>query len=186
MGKLVYRWIAVIAIVSLVSRIDGGWVMNHLALAPGCVMRGQVWRLVTWTLIVQQPFTLVIVGWILYRYGGELAEHWGEARLRGVALQLAIAAGLATCALAWLLGKTGAHTCSSLTMVPLFILWGRQYPDRDMKLYGSIPAKAASVVLGMSAFVGLCGVYYGIYSFAPELVGCGLALVYPIRRVTLQ
>jgi len=26
----------------------------------------------------------------------------------------------------------------------------------------------------------LCSVYYGLYAFAPELVGCALALVYPL------
>lgn len=180
MGKLVYRWIAVTAIVSLVSAVDGGWVMNHFALAPGCVFHGQVWRLVTWTLIVPRPFTLVIVGWFIYRYGGELAEHWGEARLRRVVLQLAIVAALATCALAAVLGKCDPHTCSSLTMVPLFVLWGRQYPERELKLYGTIPAKAATAAIGLSAFVGVCGVYYGLYAFAPELVGSALALAYPL------
>jgi len=179
MGKFVHRWVAVTILVSVIARIDGGWVMNHLALAPECVMRGQLWRLVTWPLIVPRPFTLAIVGWFIYRFGGELAEHWGEPRLRSVALQIAVVAALATCGVAAMLGKNDPHTCSSLTMVPLFILWGRQYPDRDLKLYGMIPMKSAGAVRYLSAFVGLCTVYYGLYSFAPELVGCAIALVYP-------
>lgn len=179
-GKLVHRWIALTVIVSLIAAVDGGWVMKHLALAPDCVFHGQVWRLVTWTLIVPRPFTLVIVGWFIYRFGGELAEHWGEPRVRRVAYQLAIAAGLATCGVALLLGKHDPHTCSSLTMVPLFILWGRQYPDRELKLYGMIPVTAAGAVRLLAGFVGLCTVYYGLYAYAPELVGSALALVYPL------
>jgi hypothetical protein len=180
MGKLVHRWIAVTVIVSLVAAVDGGWVLKWLTLSPDHVMRGELWRLVTWTLIVRAPFTLVVVGWLLYKFAGELAAHWGEPRLRGVALQLGVASALATCAIAAVLGKHDPHTCSSLTMIPLVILWGRQYPDREVVLYGMIPLKARGLVRYLSAFVGVCVVYYGLYSFAPELVGCTIALVYPM------
>lgn len=180
MGKLVHRWIAVTILVSLVAAVDGGWVMKWLALSPDHVMRGELWRLVTWTLIVRAPFTLAVVGWLLYKFAGELAEYRGEARLRGVAIQLAIAAALATCAIAVVLGKHEPHTCSSLTMVPLVILWGRVNPDREVVLYGMIPLTARGLVRYLSAFVGVCAVYSGLYAFAPELVGCALALVYPL------
>jgi hypothetical protein len=180
MGKLVYRWIALTVLVSLISAVDGGWVMNHLALAPNRVIEGEVWRLVTWTLIVRTPFTLVIVGWFIYRFAGELAEQFGERAVRGLALQLAVTAGLGTCAIAALLGKSDPHTCSALTVVPIYILWGRQFPDREVKIYGMIPTKSAILATAMAVFVGLFVIYDGLYAFAPELVGCAIALVYPL------
>jgi hypothetical protein len=179
MRTFVHRWIAATVIVSIIAAVDNGWVMKWLALAPDRVLHGEIWRLVSWTLIARTPVALVVIGWLLYKFGGELAAQWGEPRLRSVAVQIAVVSGLATCAVALLIGKHDPHTCSSLTMVPLVILWGRQYPDRDVVLYGMIPLKAAGLVRYLSGFVGLCAVYYGIYAFAPELVGCAIALVYP-------
>lgn len=179
MRTFVHRWIAATVIVSVIAAVDGGWAMKWLSLAPDRVFHGELWRLVTWVWIVRTPFTLVIVGWLLYRFAGELATHWGEPRLRSVALQILVASSLATCALAALLGTHDPHTCSSLMMVPLVILWGRQYPEREVVLYGMIPIKAPGLVRYVAGLVGLCAVFYGIYAFAPELVACALALIYP-------
>jgi len=179
MRTFVHRWIAATVIVSIICAVDRGWVMKWLALAPDHVLHGEVWRLVTWALIVRAPFTLVVVGWLIYRFGGELAAHWGEPRLRSVVIQLGVVAAVATCAIAVAMGQHTAHTCSSLTLVPLVILWGRMYPEREVVLYGMIHVKAAQLVGYAAIFIGLFTVYYGLYAFAPELVSCALALVYP-------
>ncbi|MFT3699983.1 MAG: hypothetical protein QM831_42960 [Kofleriaceae bacterium] len=177
----VTRWIAVTVIVSIVCAVDQGWVMKWLALAPDRVFHGEVWRLVTWALIVPRPITLIIVGYSIYKFGGELSAQWGPGRLRAFAIEVIALSALATCALAWLTGDRGAHTCSSLTMFALLIAWARQFPEREVVLYGVVHVRGKQLIKYAAVVVVLCAIYYGPYAFAPELAAVGLATIWPLR-----
>lgn len=177
----VKRWIAATVIVSIICAVDQGFVMKWLSLVPDRVFQhGEVWRLVTWALIVRAPITLIVVAYAIYRFGGELAAQWGPARLRRFVVQLLILSAAATCALAWLTGDHGAHTCSSLTMFSLLVAWARQFPEREVVLYGVVHVRGRQIMKYAGLVVLLCAIYYGPYAFAPELAGVGLALIWPI------
>jgi hypothetical protein len=175
----VTRWIAATLIVSIIAFVDHGWIVNWLALYPSRVWHGEVWRLVTWILIVPSPISLVITCVAIYKLGGDLGDQWGERRLLRFAIELVAAAALTTCLLAIITGDTGAHFGGIAMMFSLVIAWARQFPTQRIVLYGVVPVQGTQLVGLVAGLTVLFALHYGIYAMAPELVGCAIAAGYP-------
>jgi len=175
----VTRWIVATLIVSILALVDHDWVAQWIALAPSRVWHGEVWRLVTWVLIVPSPISLVVSCFAIYKFGGDLADLWGERRLGRFVVELVAAAGLMTCLLAILTGDTGAHVGGVVMTFSLVIAWARQFPDQKVMLYGMVPVQGRNLVALVGGLTILFALHYGIYEMAPELVACAIAAGYP-------
>jgi hypothetical protein len=176
----VSRWISVTVAASLIATLDGGFVYRWLSLAPSRVVRGEVWRLVTWPLVEQGALALVFTCLAIYKFGGELSIRWGDRRLRRFALQIAIVSGILTCALALLAGRSDLRRLGGWAMTDaLLIGWARQFPDAPLMIYGLVSLRGRDLINLTLAVALVFAVFDGPVWMAPELCACFLAWRYP-------
>jgi membrane associated rhomboid family serine protease len=178
--KLVLRWTGLTLGVSIVGALDGGWLSRWTALVPSRVWHGEVWRLISWPWILTDCGPLLMTLAVIYRFGGDLAEQWGELRLRRFIVHILIGAGLGTCALESLLGgyqlvRLGGLVASDV----LVIAWARQFPERPLVLCGLPTMSGRDLVRFTVGSAILFAVVDGPLYRAPELLACLAAAVYP-------
>jgi membrane associated rhomboid family serine protease len=185
-SKLVSSWILVTLAVSIVAAIDGGFLHHWLALTPARIFRGEVWRLVTWVLVVPSPLSLVFTCVVIYKFGGELAPRWGDRRLRRFVLELVLAAGVAGTLVGlvfepmWRMERVGSWAVNDL----LVIAWARQYPNAFLQLfYGMLTLGGARLIAFTVGVTCLVAIFVGPLWMVPELVACFGAFYYPVRRL---
>lgn len=181
-SRLVARWIVATLAVSIVAVVDGGWLASWLALAPARIWHGELWRLVSWPLVVLGPVGLVLTCAAIYKFGGELAVRWGDRRLRRFVGEIVVAAGVATTVVAAIAGhgelwRTGGWAVTDA----LVIAWARQFPDRTLVLYGLLALRGRELISVTIAITGVFAVYVGPLTMMPELVACAAAAAYPAR-----
>ena len=176
---LVIRWIVATVVVSMIALVDHGWIAHWLALSPPRVWHGEVWRLVTWVMIVPSPISILITCFVIYKFGGDLAERWGERRLRRFMIELVASAAMMTCVLSLITGDTGAHVGGIVTTFSLVISWARQFPDQKVLFAGMVPLHGRNVIFVVGGLAILLAFANGLYEMAPELVACAIAAGYP-------
>jgi hypothetical protein len=178
-SSLVVRWIVLTLAASLFAALDGGWLAGWTGLVPSRIWYGEVWRLVTWPWIQCTPLSLLVTLALMYRLGGDLAVAWGDRRLRRFVGQILIAASLATCVIASLVGGyhvlLGGWTISDV----LVIAWARQFPDRPLVLYGVLPITGRMLVRMTVGTSIVFAIFDGPLHRAPELLACLAAASYP-------
>jgi membrane associated rhomboid family serine protease len=181
-SEFVTQWMMLTLAASLFAWLDGGWLANLASLAPAKVFHGQLWRLVTWPLVEMGPISLVLTCVAIYKFGGELAQRWGDRRLRRFVLQIVLAAGVIACLLAAITGQTFIRHLGGWAVSDLLVIaWARQFPERTLVLYGVLSLRGPQLVgitLGVTA---LYAIYAGVVAFAPELAACAIAAAYPAQ-----
>ena len=70
----------VTSLASAVGGRNGLPLHQFLLFDTGAVWRGEVWRLVTWVLVETDPLNLLFGGLVLYWFGRDLCDAWGERR----------------------------------------------------------------------------------------------------------
>lgn len=164
----------------------GFWITRRgdwAVLAPSLVVRGEVWRLVTWPFLEAQPLNLLFGGFMLYQFGSQLAYDWGEARFLSTFLVLTIGAGIATVAVATLFPPFAgiAHVGMWPVVDALLLMWALRYPDQQMSLWGVLPmtgrTMAILVVAGTVVYGLAAGGIPGLFSFTPHFAALLLGWV---------
>lgn len=179
-SKLVTSWILITIAASFVSAVDGGWLAGWLSLAPSRIVRGEVWRLVTWILVESGPISLVITCFAIYRYGSDLAIRWGDRRLQRFMIEIALAAAIATTLLALVTGNGDLHHVGGWALSEvLLIAWARQFPQIAVEMYGMLRLSGQQLVNVTIAITIGYALYYGPVSHAPELFASLAAAAYP-------
>ncbi len=159
-----------------------GWLNRDMqgfaALAPVLILRGQLWRLVTWPFFQDDPFTLLFGGLMIYWLGQQLAYVWSERRF------LLRFFGYAAFA-------SGATTLLSVVWEPasvphigiwpianaLIVSWAMLYPDRQVNIWGVLPVTGktlALLVVGGTVLYAIGG-RLGFGAFAPHLFAIAFA-----------
>ena len=178
-SKLVTAWLWTVALASIIAIVSGDHVAEWAALAPSKILHGQLWRLVTWPLVETWPTSLLVTLLAIYRCGGDLADRWGDRRLKKVAIGLVVFAGVAT-TLAALVTGTDVWRCGGVaTLDALIILWARQFPTQPVNLfYGMVSVSGRqliAIVVGLNVLLAL---NVGLVWFLPELaMSAGAALM---------
>jgi membrane associated rhomboid family serine protease len=179
-SKLVNRWLVLTLVVSIVAALDGGWIVSWAALSPSRVWSGEVWRLVTWPLVETGVLSLVITCAAIYKFGGELAERWGDQRLFRFVRQIVLSAAVVTCIVGIIPGLGYVHRLGGWAITEaLVIAWARQFPDRTLSLYGLVAFRGKELVQLTLAIAVLFAIFHGVVASAPELVACAAAALYP-------
>jgi membrane associated rhomboid family serine protease len=153
------------------------------ALWPEMVLHGQLWRLVTWPFVQDDPFTLLFGGFMLYWLGQQLGFVWSERRFLARFFGYAAFATVATTllAIAWPPVRDLRHIGIWPVANALIVSWAMLYPDRQVNIWGVLPITgrtAAWLVLGGTILYGIAGGgLLGIVAFTPHLSALGLAWV---------
>ena len=143
--------------------------LNWITLEPGLILRGQVWRLISWALIPPSTslISLLFLVLLYYSLGSALERTWGTFRYNvyifsGI-LFTVVAAFLLYGALYLIYGvefslsSVGLISTSYITM-SIFLAFAAIYPDMEVLLYFILPIKMKWMALVYAAMA----VYYFI------------------------
>jgi membrane associated rhomboid family serine protease len=125
---------------ALIVLVAGGYLLTlaapavavWLVLAPGAVLAGQVWRLLTYAVVNASIGAVLVDLLLLWQMGGELEPRWGSKRF-GVFL---VASTLLAGALGLLVGG-GAGL--SPTVLALIFAWMLEGPSQKILFFGVFP-----------------------------------------------
>ena len=132
------------AAVYLLSMMDTtGNLSGYLAFSPYYILRGQVWRLVTWVIAVPPVVGILWTALSLYFYyfiGSTLENHWGTARfsmyyLIGVVLNI-----IYGFIVYFITGHDVGINASYLNL-SMFFAFAVLYPEQQVLLFFVIPIK---------------------------------------------
>lgn len=137
-------------IVFILSYLDTtGMFLNKLALLPQMVMRGEVWRLITFVFI-PPTFSLLWLIFALYFYymiGSSLENEWGTFKFN-VYYFTGVAATIAGAFL------TGSPATSVYLNLSLFLAFASIFPNYQIMLFFILPVKIKYLAWLDAAFLG--------------------------------
>ncbi len=153
------------------------------ALVPERVLHGEVWRLITWSVIEPSPMKLLFACLLLYWFGKDLTDQWGSRRFLGVYFGIAMVASVGTCLLS-LVDKdllAEEYLGSWPLAQAITIAWGLWFPQRTVRLYFVIPIKGVVIAWGTVALTIAYAVFKGWAHFVPSLLAEGSMLAWLYR-----
>lgn len=131
---------AVIYILSLFDR--SGLLLQTLAMDPGAVLHGQIWRLVTYVLIPTSGSFWLIISLFFYYWLGETLERlWGSAKFTVYYVSGALLTSLATLLVYFIDGISMPVYGASYVNTALFMAYALTYPDAMVRIYFILPIK---------------------------------------------
>jgi membrane associated rhomboid family serine protease len=148
-----------------------------LLLQPAAVWGGEVWRLVTWVLVEDSPLNLLFGGMVLFWFGRDLVDAWGEKRFLVTYFAVpAVAAALASLlALTWPRLAASGFSGFWVALDALVIAWGLSYPFRQILLFFALPVSGQALVWVTLGGTVLFALFTGVGAFVPHLLAEGLA-----------
>jgi len=129
--------VALNAAVYILKYIDpSGNFLSKLDLQPAMIMKGEVWRLITYIFIPPEtsPIWIVFVLYLYYLVGMGLEQEWGSFRLNVYYL----IGMLATTIAAFITGFSATAVYLNLSM---FLAFAAVYPDYRILLFFILPIK---------------------------------------------
>ena len=151
-----------------------------LVLQPAAVWRGEVWRLVTWVLLETDPLNLLFGALVLFWFGRDLAETWGERRFLAAYLGVPGVAAAATTllSLAWPALRGGVWTGLWPAADGLVVAWALLFPFRQILLFFALPVSGKSLLLFTVGATVFFAIFDGVAAFVPHLLAEGAMWLY--------
>lgn len=182
--------IGLVLTVTIVVSLTAAFASRHVlpffelgALVPARVFRGELWRLVTWSVLERSPLSLLFGCLMLYWFGRDLAGLWGSRRFMAVYGGVALSAAIGTCLIS--LVDTSIKTYLYLGSVPLaeamVVAWGLYFPDRIVRLYFIISVRGYTLAWLTVALTVVYAIYAGWDHFLPNLLAEGTMLAWLFR-----
>ena len=184
------RWlIAVTALVSIVTAVSvrsgAPILLNGLLVVPD-VLRGQVWRLVTWVFYEMNPLALMFNCLTLYWFGSDVARGLGRRAFLAGYFGLAAIAATVTClvGLVWQAVTMGEYGGSWPVLVGVIVAWGMMFPERPLRFWG-IPLIGRHLIPITIGGTVLFALFWGLAPFIPHFTSEGVVLAWlgPIKRI---
>ena len=167
----------VVSLAGAVAEQMGFPLRSLLVLRPSAVWGGEVWRLVTWILVEESPLNLLFGGLVLFWFGRDLVDAWGERRflLTYFGVPAAAAVLVSLLALAW--PQLDAHGYAGfwVALDALVIAWGLNHPFRQILLFFAVPVSGQALVWVTLGGTLLFALFTGVGAFAPHLLAEGIA-----------
>jgi membrane associated rhomboid family serine protease len=164
------------SVVCAVDARQGGALYHWLALVPERVWHGELWRLVTWTLVEGSALGLVFTCISLYWFGGALLSVWGPRRFARYLATIVLVAAVGTCLVSlWMSVARYLPQLAGVAVTDaLVIAWAFQFPERQVRIYGILPLGGETLAHVTLWITGLFALFYGVVWFLPDLIA-GLA-----------
>jgi len=149
-----------------------------LMLVPGRVWAGELWRLVSWPFLAQDPLAVLFGSFAVLWLGRELAYAWGPRRLLRLWFGLSVATGVSICLLALpVRALLGFPFEAPFAMVDaLIVAWAVLFPNRQILMMLMIPLQGRQLIWVTFGFVLVSGLMQGLLGVLPHLVAMGLML----------
>ena len=137
---------------------------TFLTLDPALILRGQVWRLVTYIFLPQtfSPLWVVLALWFLWFIGEGLERAWGPFRLTLYFLIGMIGTTIA----AFFFGSSSSN---GMLIASLFFAFARFYPDEIIYILFILPVKIKWLAWIFAAFL-IFGFFLGPNSYRAALI----------------
>src|SRR6476646_7281069 len=137
---------------------------SFLTLDPALILRGQIWRLVTYIFIPQtfSPLWVLLALWFLWFIGEGLERAWGSFRLT-----LYFVVGIIGTTIAAFL--FGSNFSNGMVITSLFFAFARFYPDQVIYILFILPVKIKWLAWVSAAFL-LLGFFVNSNSYRMALV----------------
>lgn len=116
--------------------------LNYLTLRPDLILKGQVWRIVSWVLVPPSSpdlFTLIMLSFY-FSIGKALERTWGAFRVNIYIFSGIIFTVIGAFLLYWIGGGIGYFSTYYINM-SIFLAFAMTYPDMEVLLYFLIPIK---------------------------------------------
>lgn len=182
-GGLVVATVAA-SIVGALGERNGLPVLSLGLLSPAAVWRGEVWRLATWVLFETDPMSLLFGGLVLYWFGRDLCEAWGEGRFLLTWFGAAAVTGalVSLLALAWPALLGGRWTGLWPALDGLVVAWALLFPFRQILLFFALPVSGQALLWVTVGGTLLYAVFSGFAAFVPHLVAEGVLYLHASGR----
>ena len=125
--------------------------LNFLTLEPYYILKGQVWRLVTWIIVPESGFNIFFTLIMLYFYysiGTDLERTWGEFRFNLYIFGGIIFTDIAAMILFFVIGGQASFALSMAGLfstyyinLSLFLAFAMTYPDHQVLFMFVVPVK---------------------------------------------
>jgi hypothetical protein len=127
-----------------------GTYVRKLMLVPALVLRGEIWRLITYVFIPPStsPLWIIFVLHFYYMIGTSLEAEWGSFKFN-----LYYLIGMLGTTLAAFLSLTGATTSVYLNL-SLLLAFARMFPDYELLLFFILPLKVKYLAVAEWVFIG--------------------------------
>lgn len=193
-GKYAIRNISLVLIacyaVGYVLNLISPEIIGYLTLNPLAILKGQIWRLVTWILVPPSSLNLFTIIMLLFYYniGTSLEHTWGTYRYNVYligGMLFTVAGSFAAMGIVWLMGggmdsntlavycQFGAAMFSTYYInMSIFLAFAATYPDAQVLLMFVIPVKmkwmgiAYAVLLVIQMVQGVGGYVLSIMPLA--------------------
>ncbi len=169
--------LAALVLVSIAGAIAPG-VRAGAALVPRAVGAGEVWRLLTWSLLETSPVSLLFEVLTLYWFGRDLCWAWGPRRFLAMWAGFAAASGAIATFFALALALPAGWAGPWPVLLAFVVAWGLLYPERQILLMLALPVTGRSLVWLTVLGTLLFAVFYGFADFLPEFAAEGLVLLW--------
>ena len=122
--------------------------VSFLPVTTSDVLHGQVWRLLTYALVhhVDDPFHLLINGFMIFMFGRELEERWGARRYLLFTLLTVLAGGVFVVVSGMLFAGRGTAIGASAFAEGLIVAWGLTWRDRPLRMFFAIEMRGIHMV----------------------------------------
>ena len=145
-----------------------GWsdFLSYLTLEPAWILRGQIWRLITWVLIPPESLSVFTIIMLLFYYslGTTLERTWGTFRYTLYIFSGLIFTILGAFFLYFIMGGNvtgiGNFFSTYYVSMSIFLAFAVSYPDMRVLLYFVIPIK-----MKWMAFVYAAMILYDIFNY---------------------
>lgn len=181
--QLIKILIGILLLASLggaILRHSGIDIISYGVLLPERVWQGELWRLVTWQFFEVEPINLVVAALMLYWFGGDLLDHFGQKRFLAFYLGMAAVVGAITCGLArvWPSAMMTPYLGAWPLADALTIAWAVSFPSREIFLFFVARVGGRNLVLFTVGLTALFAIFYGLTPFIPHFTAELLTLVY--------
>jgi len=170
----------VVSLAAVVGERNGFPLLQLFVLAPRAVWGGEVWRLATWVLVETEPLNLLFGGLVLFWFGRDLVEAWGERRFLATYFGIAAAAGTLTClaALAWPALLTYRFTGFWAAVDAVIVAWALLHPFRQILLFFAVPVSGKALLWITVGGTVLFALFTGVAAFVPHLLAEGVTWIW--------
>ncbi len=150
------------------------------ALAPVAILRGEVWRILTWPFVQTDVLGLLFGGYMLWSLGQQLSYAWSERRFVTRFVGYTVGASIGTTLLAFVWAEASLpHAGIWPIVLALLVAWAMMSPDRQVNFWGVLPMTGktlALIAVGATILSGLfSGGIPGIGRVAPHLIAIAIA-----------